>query len=71
MSKIRKLVAVLQVWKEYTVVLGLTSAQILKKIYEKDQEKKIASYELKVMGKLKKQAATSFVGSAEEDTEDK
>ena len=52
-KKIKELVAIFKTWKEYTNIIGLTSAQVLRNQYEGDNEISVNKIEKDVLKKLK------------------
>ena len=67
-EKIRDILEILKTWKQYTNVLALTSAQIIKNQYGVGQEMSINQKKREVMNQLNSQHSQHFMGSIEEDT---
>ena len=69
-EKVGSLVSIFKTWKEYTNILALTSAQIIKNQMDVSNEPQIHKAEKEVMSTLKSKQAETFVDSIEEDTEE-
>lgn len=69
-KKVRDLVAIFKTWKEYTNIIGLTSAQVIKNQQDINNEISINKAESEVHKNLKARETETFMGSIEEDTEE-
>lgn len=69
-QKVRDLTAIFKLWKEYTNVVGLTSAQVIRNQNEVNNEISINRAEKEVLSGLRAKEKETFIGSIEEDTEE-
>lgn len=69
-QKVRDLTAIFKLWKEYTNVVGLTSAQVIRNQNELNNEISINRAEKEVLGGLLAKEKEIFISSIEEDTEE-
>ena len=69
-KKVRDLVGIFKTWKEYTNIIGLTSAQVIKNQQDVNNEISINKAESDVLKSLKAKETETFMGSIEEDTEE-
>ena len=69
-KKVRDLVSIFKTWKEYTNIIGLTSAQVIKSQQDINSEISINKAEGDVIKNLKTRETEEFMGSIEEDSED-
>lgn len=68
--KIEDLVAIFNTWKEYTNILALTSAQVIRNQEDAKSELQIQRTEKEVLKSIKVKKSETFVDSIEEDTEE-
>lgn len=66
----KDLILLLKKWKQYTDILGLTSAEIFKMISEKNSEVNINKRKKMMEKDIEKKKEKTFVDAVEEDTED-
>lgn len=69
-QKVRDLTAIFKLWKEYTNVVGLTSAQVIRNQNELSNEISINKAEKEVLSGLRAKEKETFISSIEEDTEE-
>lgn len=69
-QKLRVLLSILNSWKEYTNILGMTSGQMMREIEESRREGNITNVRQNVMSEIRSVRNTTFVDAIEEDTED-
>lgn len=69
-QRLRVLLSILNSWKEYTNILGMTSGQMMKEIEEARRESSVTTIRQNVMSDIRSVKNTTFVDAIEEDTED-
>jgi hypothetical protein len=69
-QKVVDLISILTTWKEYTNVLSLTSAQIIRNQQDLKNESSINKVEREVLASLDTGKDNDFLSSVEEDTEE-
>jgi hypothetical protein len=69
-QKVRDLTHIFKLWKEYTNVIGLTSAQVIRNQNDLSNEISINKAEKEVMSGLSAREKETFISSIEEDTEE-
>ena len=69
-KKIRDLLSIFKIWKEYTNIIGLTSAQVLRNEQDLRSEISINKTEREVLSNMRSKESETFLGSIEEDTEE-
>lgn len=69
-EKTKDLIVMMKKWKEYTDILSLTSAEIMKLISEKDMEATVNAKKKVIEKEFAQRKDTAFVDPVEEDTED-
>lgn len=69
-QKARDLTNIFKLWKEYTNVIGLTSAQVIRNQNDLKNEISINKAEKEVLSGLRAKEKETFISSIEEDTEE-